>query len=596
MWKTLTIGDCTDIVGGGTPSTSIPQYWGGEIPWCIPTDITKLKGKYLSTTERTITEAGLQGSAAVMLPIGTILLCSRATIGEMAIAVKPVSTNQGFKNLICKNDIDNEFLYYLLQTKISKMIELAIGSTFLEISKKALASIEINVPDLSEQRAIASILNDVDEYINTLNQLITKKKNIKRGAMQELLTGKRRLPGFEGEWTITTLGEYCPNLRKGKIITESTRIEGNIPVVAGGKTAAYYHNTYNRGENTITISASGASAGFVSFWTCKIFASDCTTIEASEKYDVRFIYYYLLNRQADIYALQTGGAQPHVQPIDLAPMIIEVTEKTEQTAIANVLSDMDTEINILKEKLEKILNIKQGMMAELLTGSIRLVNGKTADDKLAPKQIKNTKVIEFPKRDIQLGPNKKSGHNQQFDDAVTIAGIVNILYSDRYPLGRKKVQKCLYLLRRYQDESTKAFKKKAAGPYSDEIRYKGGEPIAIQQKYIQIKKGNKGTKFFIGSQIDNALQYLDNWQKTDDIQWVGDILRYKNIDELELLATIDMAICDLKEENIPISVENIKHLIHSNTEWKKKLERQIFSDKNIIRAIQELQTLFKRRK
>jgi type I restriction enzyme S subunit len=173
-----------------------------------------------------------------------------------------------------------------------------------------------------------------------------------------------------------------------------------------------------------------------------------------------------------------------------------------------------------------------------------------------------------------------------------IAGIVNALYSDKYPLGRKKVQKCLYLLRRHQDESTAAFKKKAAGPYADEVRYKGGEPIARNAKYITTTSTkDKGTTFTCGDNISQALGYIQSWGKQADIQWVADKLKYKKVDELELLTTVDMAICDLEEAGAPISVVSIKHLISTNAEWKAKLKKQSFSDANIARAIKELQTL-----
>ena len=378
-WKKTTIGECANIVSGGTPSTVVSEFWGGDILWCTPTDITKAKNKFLSRTERTITERGLHKSAAVLLPIGTILLCSRATIGEACITTKPISTNQGFKNLVCYNHVSNEFLYYLIQTKIGAMFELAIGSTFLEISKSALASIEIRLPDLNKQRKIATILSSTDELIDMLEKLIKKKSSIKEGTVRDLLMCKYRAPGFTEKWKIKKLGELC-NPQKGETITSIEIKEGNTPVVAGGRDIAYYHNKANRKPKIITISASGANAGYVNFWTCEIFASDCTTIEDSDEYDVKFVYYTLLNSQKKVYALQTGGAQPHVQPPQLKELEFGFPESiTEQTTIAEIISDMDAEIDALTAKLNKLRNIKEGMMSELLTGRIRL-NGDGAED------------------------------------------------------------------------------------------------------------------------------------------------------------------------------------------------------------------------
>ncbi|MFA7136320.1 MAG: hypothetical protein WC125_10740, partial [Bacteroidales bacterium] len=140
-------------------------------------------------------------------------------------------------------------------------------------------------------------------------------------------------------------------------------------------------------------------------------------------------------------------------------------------------------------------------------------------------------------------------------------------------------------------ESTEAFKKKAAGPYADEVRYKGGEPIAKCANYIATTTGRQGTTFARGKDIGKALDYIQSWGREADIKWVADKLKFKSVDELELLATVDMAICDLTEAGTPVSVQSIKHLIATNAEWKEKLKKQTFSDANIARAIRELNTL-----
>ena len=192
-WETTTLGEVTEIRNGATPNTQIGAYWNGSIPWCTPTDITSTPGKYLLATERSITAAGLASCAASLLPGGALLLCSRATIGEVKIAASPVCTNQGFKSLVCKDDVSNEFLYYLLLTLKPQLIERAIGSTFLEIGKRNVASIELSVPTYTEQHAIAAILSDMDAEIDALERRRDKTQAIKRGMMQQLLTGRVRL-------------------------------------------------------------------------------------------------------------------------------------------------------------------------------------------------------------------------------------------------------------------------------------------------------------------------------------------------------------------------------------------------------------------
>lgn len=395
-WSKQQLGDICNIVNGGTPSTSIAEFWNGKILWCTPTDITSCSTKYIYTTESKITESGLKASSATLLPKGALLLCSRATIGEVRIAGNTICTNQGFKSLVVHQNISNEWLYYMVHVLKPNMLEKAIGSTFLEISKKDLAELDIIVPEFTEQKAIAQ-----------------------------------------------------------------------------------------------------------------------------------------------------------------------------------VLSDMDSEIEQLEKKLSKYQQIKQGMMQELLTGRIRLVD---ADGKEQPK----TQILQ----------ERQPAHNQHFDDAVMIAGIVNAFYSEKYPLGRKKVQKLLYLVRRKEQADISAFHKKAAGPYADEVRYKGGEPIAQKNKYIQVKRNEKGSRFEKGVQMQQALTYLQDWGKQVDVDWLVSQFQYTSVNELELLATVDMAICDLRREGKKISVASIKDLIRSNKEWRDKLKKTYFQDSDIQRAIERCHKLF----
>ncbi len=194
-WEFKQLRHLAEIRSGGTPSTTQSHFWDGPILWCTPTDITSLKGhKYLSQTSRKITVLGLKCSSAEMIPPGSIVMTSRATIGECAINTVPVSTNQGFKNFVPVDEADVEFLYYLLLTKKQEFISLCGGSTFLEIGKTQLTNFEVRVPSTkAEQAAIAAILMDMDAEIAALETKLTKARQFKQGMMQELLTGKTRL-------------------------------------------------------------------------------------------------------------------------------------------------------------------------------------------------------------------------------------------------------------------------------------------------------------------------------------------------------------------------------------------------------------------
>lgn len=191
-WKDSTIGDIAQIVGGGTPSTEVDNYWNGDIQWFTPAELSD-NNKYAFKSIRTISKQGVRNSSAKILPINTILLTSRASIGIAAILKTPAATNQGFQSLIIKGDSDVEFVYYLLHILRTQMLSLASGSTFLELSPSKLASISFSLPPLPEQRAIAHVLSVMDSDISLLEQKREKMKAVKQGMMHDLLTGRIRL-------------------------------------------------------------------------------------------------------------------------------------------------------------------------------------------------------------------------------------------------------------------------------------------------------------------------------------------------------------------------------------------------------------------
>ena len=184
-WNKYTINDLATVVGGGTPDTTVKSYWGGDIQWFTPSEIGK--NKYVDFSKRTITRDGLDNSSAKLLPLHTILLSSRATVGECSIASNECTTNQGFQSLIAKQ-CNIDFLYYLIQTKKKDLIRNACGSTFLEISANEIRKIKVAVPVQNEQEQIAKLLSLIDERIATQNKIIEKLQSLIKGLVDELMT------------------------------------------------------------------------------------------------------------------------------------------------------------------------------------------------------------------------------------------------------------------------------------------------------------------------------------------------------------------------------------------------------------------------
>ena len=310
---------------------------------------------------------------------GDFIISCSGTIGRM-FQIPPDAPQGVINQALLKLTTDDEVVYdryfYTLfewdEFQI-KIIDSTQGGAMKNlVGMDVFRTITVVLPPLSEQRAIAEVLSDVDGLLNALEALIAKKQAIKQAIMQQLLTGKTRLSGFSGTWETKRLGEITL-IKKGSLITEKDVASGTIPVIAGGQKPAYYHNTANRTGKTITVSASGAYAGFVALHVEPIFASDCSTVSESSSFSIDFIYYYLVFNQNVIYNAQTGGAQPHIHPVDLMPLPVNLPPLREQNAIASVLSDMDAEIAALEQRRDKTRAIKQGMMQQLLTGRVRLV-------------------------------------------------------------------------------------------------------------------------------------------------------------------------------------------------------------------------------
>lgn len=552
-------------------------------------DVVSMKSGESITAERITSEGkfpcfggnGLRGYTTTFTHDGNYTLVGRqgALCGNVTFVSGRFYASEHAIVVTPKKETDIKFMSYVLYDM--NLNQYSESSAQPGLSVKKLLELEYPIPqNKEEQTAIAEALSDIDGLISSLKKLIEKKKAIKQGAMQELLTGKKRLPGFSGEWSnlrIEEIANLHDNLRVP--VEKSMREKGNIPYY-GANGIQDYVNGYTHNGSYVLIAEDGANdlqEYPIRYASGKMWVNNHVHVLDGKNSvsDTRFLSYSMST--IDYQAAITGGTRAKLNGHILMQLALDLPPLAEQQAIAQVLSDMDSEIEQLKKKLSKYQQIKQGMMQELLTGRIRLVD---ADGKEQPK----TQVLQ----EKQAQP----AHNQHFDDAVMIAGIVNAFYSEKYPLGRKKVQKLLYLVRRKEQADISAFHKKAAGPYADEVRYKGGEPIAQKNKYIQVKRSEKGSCFEKGVQMQQALTYLKDWGKQADVDWLVSQFQYTSVNELELLATVDMAICDLRREGKEISVASIKDLIRSNKEWRDKLKKAYFKDADIQRAIKHCQELF----
>lgn len=305
-----------------------------------------------------------------------IIICVRNgsanLIGKCAKAEKDYNATFGAFMAVLRG-VNNDYIYQILQQgMIQKLINKNSDSTINQITNGDFKSIKILFPAHKNERSrIAEALSDVDELIASLEKLIEKKKALKQGVMQELLTGKRRLPGFTGEWiTSNQLFEVV----KGEQINGSELQEDlPYPLYNGGVSASGYTSDYNY-ENRVIISEGGNSCGYINYIKTKFWAGGHCYVVVNAKVLNDYLYQLLKLHEINIMALRVGSGLPNIQKEELKKLRFSYPKETEeQQAIVKVLYDIDLGIKRLTDKLDKVHKIKSGMMSELLTGRIRLM-------------------------------------------------------------------------------------------------------------------------------------------------------------------------------------------------------------------------------
>lgn len=266
-------------------------------------------------------------------------------------------------------EVDGVFLAEYLNQYVN-FIQESTGVP--QLTSPQIGRVIVPLPPKEEQESISSVLTDVESLITFLEKLIEKKKNIKQGVMQELLTGKRRLPGFTGEWETKKLCAVAI-IKKGKQLNADEFIEyGNYPVMNGGISPSGYTGCFNAEASTLIISEGGNSCGFVNYMKTRFWqGGHCYSIITDQ--NTLFLYYLLKNMESSIMRLRVGSGLPNIQKNRLSELNVKLPSISEQYAIAEVAQGITNDIEALIAKRDKLKLIKEGMMQELLTGRIRLI-------------------------------------------------------------------------------------------------------------------------------------------------------------------------------------------------------------------------------
>ncbi len=406
-WEVKSLNHIGKFIGGGTPDTNNLNYWKGNIPWISSSDINKDSINTL-IPNRFITNEAVLCSATKICPKNTILIVSRVGVGKIAISRTEVCTSQDFSNLVCNTIVNEKFVAYELLPKLQQKASEAQGTSIKGITTEEVKALQIPIPPLAEQKRIAKALSDVDALISTTEKLVQKKKNIKQGSMQNLLTGKKRLPAFAKstnykqsefglipeDWEVKKLGDFVSIVRGGSprpiqdFLTTNTNginwikigdvkpedkyiVSTEEKIIPEGKARS---REVHKGDFILSNSMSFGRPYILKIDGC-IHDGWLAIQNYQETFDSDFLYYLLGSDEIfkQYIEMAAGSSVQNLNKEKVAKLLVPIFDKEEQTAIANVLSSMDKEIESLNAKLEKYRNLKTAMMQQLLTGKIRLV-------------------------------------------------------------------------------------------------------------------------------------------------------------------------------------------------------------------------------
>ena len=373
-WETKSINDLADVIGGGTPDTTVKSYWDGGIQWFTPSEIGK--NKFVDASLRTITEDGLNNSSAKLLPPNTLLLSSRATIGECSLSLRECATNQGFQSLVSKN-CNVDFLYYLIQTKKKDLIRKSCGSTFLEISANEVRKIQVSVPSDVEQQKIAGLLSLIDERIATQNKIIEDLKKLKSAISKQVFAQKPN--GWNRLDTLFSKG------KAGGTPTSTNKeyYNGEIPflsindITKQGKYVRYTENHLSQSglENSSAwmvpkyslIMSMYASVGLVTINEIPITTSQAMfAMQLKDKDLLDYLYYYLSYfKYRYIHKYLETGTQSNINADIVRGIMIPTYGHSRNMEIASTLQGFDAKIDNELSVLELFNRQKNYLLSQM---------------------------------------------------------------------------------------------------------------------------------------------------------------------------------------------------------------------------------------
>lgn len=417
-WIRKRIDQVGVVVGGGTPSRDVPSFWGGPIAWVTPGEVSDEAGKFLHDTKEYISDAGLAGSGAILLPSGSLMVTTRATLGARVINANPMTTNQGFKSIIFSNPTEAGYYYHLFSKIKPELIRRASGTTFLEISASEFSAIAIPNPSAPEKNSINQILDTLDTAIHKTEAIVAKLKQVKQGLLHDLLTrgvdanGELR-PSYEqapelyqssplgwipAKWKTMKLGEISISSIIGpfgsNLVATDYRRAG-IPVVF---VKDIRESGFRWISNTFVSTQKAASLSAHNVLACDVIATKmglppCVSAVYPESMPDGIITADILRFRLDkkkhrphwislcineatvikqVQAITAGVTRPKVTLTDARELVVRIPPVDEQDRILAMSDIANEKINLEVKEANKLQLLKTALMDDLLTGRVRV--------------------------------------------------------------------------------------------------------------------------------------------------------------------------------------------------------------------------------
>jgi type I restriction enzyme, S subunit len=409
-WKEYKVEEFAEVIGGGTPSTKNPDYFGGSIPWITPKDLTNYEKKFIKNGDRNITKEGLSNSSAKLIPKNSILLTSRAPIGYLAIAENDVTTNQGFKSIVVNPNIaDFNFVYYLIKANIERIKGYGTGTTFAEVSATVVKNLKFNLPDLPTQTAIAEILSSLDDKIELNNKINQELENLAQTLFKQWFidfefpneygepyksSGGEMVDSELGEipkeWEVKSLDEiadYLNGLALQKFPAQDDK--DYLPVIkirelrqgisqASDKASTEVPDKYIIQNGDVLFAWSGSL--MIDFWTNGEGALNQHLFKVTSENYPKWFYFYWTKYHLDEFikiAESKATTMGHIQRKHLTEAKVTVPNSNHLNQFNDNFENIVESIISNREENQELTNLRDTLLPKLISGELEVAEVMT---------------------------------------------------------------------------------------------------------------------------------------------------------------------------------------------------------------------------